>query len=529
VTDAMNPVEVDPRTVGGVLRRHVAAAADATFLVCDDEHLTYGALLERSAETARGLLAAGAGHGTHVALLLPNNVDFAVTAVAIMRIGAVAVPLSTLSSAAELRTLVDGSDAALVVAAREIRGRRFDDLLSEAIGNLPSLRAPNVKDILFVDDGRPGSAAADVSEELLAAVEARVRPADPVVIVHTSGSTSAPKGVVHAHGALLDHLAVLNDLRDYRPGAVLFSNSPFFWIGGFAYTFLGTLVAGATVLCSQQADPARVLDMMERERPTMCNGYASSATALAADPTFPGRDLSSLRRGNLYALMPAEVVPRDPALRTNMLGMTEGGSVVLTGTVGEAESDLPESLRGSFGRPTPDLEARVVEPETGARCAPGEIGELWLRGPALMLGYHGRERSAAFDDDGWFHTGDRVHRTVGPDGLDHWFFHGRGDDLIKTAGANVSPAEVQDAIKNVTGLDAIVLGVPDPDKGQLVGAVLLTADATSTPDAASLRELLAPWLSSYKIPKVVRRLPATAVPLRSSGKVDLTALRVLLG
>lgn len=519
--------DLDPRTVGGVLRRRATQSPDSVFLVCDDRRLTYAELLGASTEAARGLVAAGVTRGTHVGLLLPNGVEFAVTALAAMRIGAVLVPMSTLSSSAELRTLIDRSDTQVLVAAREARGRRLDDLLVEAVGvDLPvaaPLLAPSVPTLRRVFlDGEVGADAASVPAEMVAALEAGVRPADPVVIVHTSGSTSAPKGVVHAHGALLDHLEVLNDLREYAPSDVLFSNSPFFWIGGFAYTFLGTLVAGATVLCSQEADPARVLDMMERERPTMCNGYPASATALAADPSFPGRDLGSMTRGNLYALMPPGSVPADPALRTNMLGMTEGGSVVLTGTTDEAEHDQPEARRGSFGRPTPDLEARVVDPRTGVGCALGVPGELWLRGPAMMLGYYGVERSRVFDADGWFRTGDLVHR----DGDDHWYFHGRGDDLIKTAGANVAPAEVQAAVLAATGLASIAFGVPDPDKGHVVALALLRGDGDPpAPDQTALRALLAPLLSSYKIPKVVRVLDPTEVPIRSSGKVDLTALR----
>ena len=531
------------RTVGAVLRRWATESPDRTFLVCDDERLTYSELLEQSALVAKGLVAAGAGHGSHVGLLLPNGTDFAVAALAIMRIGAVAVPLSTLSSVAELHTLIDRSDTEILLSATFFRNRRFDELVAEAIGlagpcvpPVLSPKAPALRRLFFYGPGplalgtAPGWTSSDlltgatqVSDELLAAVEDHVRPSDPVVIVHTSGSTSAPKGVVHAHGALIDHLRVLNELRTLRPDDVLFSNSPFFWIGGFAYTFLGTLLAGATTLCSREADPAKVLGLLERERPTMCNGYAASATALAADPSFASRNLSSMRRGNLYSIMPADARAADPQLRTNMLGMTEGGSVVLTGT---DEADLPEHLRGSFGRPTPDLEARVVDCTTGEDCAVGERGELWLRGPAMMLGYYGLERSAAFDADGWFHTGDLVHT----DEHGHWYFHGRGDDMIKTAGANVSPAEVEEAILSATGLGSIVFGLPDNDKGQVVAvALLLDGDDSRTPDLEQLRVQLARLLSSYKIPRIVHALRATDVPLRSSGKVDMTQLKDLLG
>ena len=537
----------EPGVLGAVLRRQVDEAGDRAFLVCEDDRLSYRELSLRSTMLAKGLLATGVGRGTHVALLLPNGPDFAVAALAIARIGAVVVPLSTLSTAAELRDLLDRADVEVVIAAPVVRGRRLDELLVEAIGARPAPRepaairstaVPTVRQLYFVADsdadsptagdrpvGGPVDAvlarATEIDDDLLAAVEADVHPGDPLVIVHTSGSTSAPKGVVHAHGPLLDHLRVLNELRSYRGDDVLFSNSPFFWIGGFAYTFLGTLVAGTTVLCSPQGEPGRVLDMMERERPTMCNGYAASALALAADPTFATRDLSSMRRGNLYALMPESARPADPALRTNMLGMTEGGSVVLSGP---DERDLPEQLRGSFGRPTPDLEGRIVDRATGSDCEPGAIGELWLRGAPMMLGYYGVERGDAFDADQWFHTGDLVHR----DEHDHWYFHGRGDDMIKSSGANVSPAEVAQAILDATGLEAIVFGLPDPDRGQLVAAaVILPVGQEAGPDAVQLRTYLEPLLSGYKIPRVVRVFATTQVPLRSSGKVDLGRLKEL--
>jgi acyl-CoA synthetase (AMP-forming)/AMP-acid ligase II len=531
----------DPRTVGGVLRGRVAEDPTGVFLVCDDERITYEQLFDASTAVAKGLIAAGVTRGTHVGLLLPNNIEFAVTAVAALRIGALLVPISTLSSAVELRSLIDRSDTQVLIASREYRGRRFDELLAEATGlyrasepPLMTATTPTLRRVFFSGEGDlafgddPGWRAAaltnnEVGDEIVEAMEAGVRPADPMVIVHTSGSTSAPKGVVHAHGSLLDHLGVLNELRAYGPGDVLFSNSPFFWIGGFAYTFLGTLVAGATVLCSQEADPSRILDMMERERPTMCNGYAASATALAADPSFPERDLSSMRRGNLYSLMPSDVVPADPALRTNMLGMTEGGSVVLSGTVEEAEKDLPEQLRGSFGRPTPDLEARIVDQTTGADCAVGEKGELWLRGPAMLLGYYGVERDRTFDADGWYHAGDLVHR----DADDHWYFHGRGDDMIKTAGANVSPVEVQDAVRSATGLESIAFAVPDPEKGYVVALALLTDEPAPALDQVQTQ--LRTLLSAYKVPKLMQVMRPAEVPLRSSGKVDVSALRERFG
>ncbi|HEY7070457.1 MAG TPA: fatty acid--CoA ligase family protein, partial [Acidimicrobiales bacterium] len=322
------------------------------------------------------------------------------------------------------------------------------------------------------------------------------------------GSTSEPKGVVHTHGALIRHQDNLNELRRFAPGEVLFSNSPFFWIGGFAYALLGTVVGGARLVCSNAADAAGVLDVLERERPTMVNGFAASVAHLPQDPSFAGRDLTSIRRGNLYPIMPAAARPADPELRHAMLGMTEAGSVCLAS---EDESDQPEHRRGSFGRPVPGFEAEVRE------------GVLWFRSPFLMEGYDGRERHETFDPDGWFCTGD----LVSVDGEGFFHFHGRSSDMIKTAGANVSPREVEAAILDVSGLVAHVVGVDDEARGQVVAALVRSPD-TAAVDVDDLRARLKDRLSAYKVPRRIAVVPEAKVPMMSSGKLDLRALREML-
>ena len=522
-------------TIGAVLADRSARAGDRDFLVCDDERLSYRQAHERSGRLAKGLLARRLGHGSHIALLMPNGADFVVGALAALRIGAVAVPLSTFSTAAELEGLLSGADCEALLAFSAYRSHRFDEEMGRLLGldwdrppPIRSLAVPTLRQVFFT--GRPAESArpewsidgleaagAAVSDAFLASVESDVHPSDVAVMVHTSGSTSAPKGVVHTHGALLGHLEVLNDMRRYVPGEILFSNSPFFWIGGFSYTLLGTLLAGATLVCSRAVDAADVLDLIERERPTMVNGYASSIAPIAADPSFAGRDLSSIRRGNLYPIMPAELRPADPALRANMLGLTEAGSVILASP---DEGDLPEELRGSFGAPTPDSEARVVVTDTGHDCRPGETGELWLRGPQMMQGYYGRERYDTFDPDGWYHAGDLVRTDAGG----NWFFLGRADDMIKTAGANVSPAEVAAAVLSVLDRPSYVLGLPDPDRGAVVAAVVVTDGVQDEVDLDALRGALASRLSAYKVPKRYLALPSAAVPLLASGKPDMARL-----
>ena len=516
-----------PLTVPRLLRARAVERADGSFLATDGGVLTYAEADERSAVLARALLAAGVGAGSRIALLHPNGTEFVVAWLAAARIGAVSVPLSTFSTKAELVGLLRGADVTMLLSASTYRTQDYLVSLGEGVpeveldrpGPLLSPTVPSLRRLAFVADDpslHPDwtmtgllDGAARVGEDVLVAAEDAVTPADPMVIVHTSGSTSEPKGVIHTHGSLIRHLDNLNQLRRYTPDEVLFSNSPFFWIGGFAYALLGTLVAGAELVCSASADAADVLDLIERERPTMVNGFAASVAHLPQDPTFASRDLSSIRRGNLYPIMAPAVRPADPELRHNMLGMTEAGSVCLAS---EDESEQPEHRRGSFGRPVPGFEAEVREP-----------GELWFRGPFLFEGYDGRERHETFDRDGWFATGDLV--DVDDDGF--FYFRGRGSDMIKTAGANVSPREVEAAIAEVSGLTAHVVGVDDPDRGQVVAALVRAPEGTEV-DVADLRARLKDRLSAYKVPRRILVVGDGDVPMMSSGKLDLRALKELL-
>jgi acyl-CoA synthetase (AMP-forming)/AMP-acid ligase II len=357
-------------------------------------------------------------------------------------------------------------------------------------------------------------AAERVDDDFLAGVEADVTPDDRMVIVHTSGSTSAPKGVVHEHGPLLRHLDNLNQLRGMSEGVRLFSNSPMFWIGGLAYNVLGTLVGGGVLLSVTSTDTTEALDFLERERPEIVNGFAQSIAQLLADPTFGTRDFSSVHSGNLYPMLPEEIRPTDTELRHNMLGMTEAGSVCLMST---DESDQPEHRRGSFGTPVTELEGRVVDPDTLADRRPGEVGELWLRGPLLMEGYDGRERWETFTPDDWYRTGD-LFRTD-DDGF--FYFLGRRGDMIKTGGANVSPREVEAVLRDVTGgLQPIVFGVPDPARGEIVAALVI-AERDVPIDFDVVRDAVKARLSAFKVPRRFLRFAPDELPVMSSGKPDM--------
>ncbi len=473
----------------------LAARADRgghPLLICDDRTLSYAEADRRSAELAAGLLTLGAGKGSHVGVLYPNGPEFVVAMLAAARIGAVVVPFSTFATAAELRTQLLDSDVSILLSAGSYRSHDYRARLADTAG-LPCLRR------VFFEP--PTARVTDA----LPAMEADVDGCDVLAIIYTSGSTGAPKGAVHTHAGLLGHQRNLNQIRDLGPSDVLFCNSPFFWIGGFAFGLLATLTAGSTLVCSNATDAGATLDLLEAVRPNVTNGFTAGIAHLPRHPGFADRDLSSLRRGNLYPVMAPDARPADPELRHNMLGMTEAGGVLL---IDGDESDQPEHRRGSFGRPAPGFETKVLD-----------TGELCIRGPYVMQGYYGRAREDCFDADGWFHTGDLV--RVDADG--YFYYLARAGSMIKTAGANVTPAEVVRAIA-AQGFTAHVVGLPDTERGQIVAAVIVSDEPV---DTDALRRALRSELSAYKVPRRFAVCRPDEVPLLSSGKIDMPALRGL--
>jgi acyl-CoA synthetase (AMP-forming)/AMP-acid ligase II len=515
----------DAPTVPEVAARQALARGEHPLLICDTEHLSYAEAQRLSAELAGGLIALGAGKGTHVGLLYPNGADFVVGMLAAARIGAVVVPFTTFATARELRQQLADADVWILLAARAYRSHDYVRRCSEALGvetfdpahRLFCCAAPQLRHVAY-DQSDVARGADGVDATLLHAMEDDVDGSDPLAIVYTSGSAGAPKGAVHTHASLLTHQVNLNAIRGLSADDRLFCNSPFFWIGGLAFGLLATLVAGSTLVCSNAVDASDTLDLIETRRPTITNGFASAITHLARHDSFARRDLSSMRRGNLYPIMPADARPADPELRHDMLGMTEAGGTLL---ISADESDQPEDRRGSYGTPAPGFETRIAVPDTGASVAAGDVGELWIRGPHLMQRYYRRSREECFDPDGWFHTGDLVCADL--DGF--VYFIGRRTSMIKTSGADVSPAEVEKVIAAVTGgTVAHVVGLPDPDRGEVVAAVIVVDDGERF-DEDGLRALLGQELSAYKVPRRFVALPSDEVPVLSSGKVDVRALR----
>jgi acyl-CoA synthetase (AMP-forming)/AMP-acid ligase II len=528
-------------TAGGLIRSKAARDPDRVFIVKDDVRLTYGEAEQRSRKLARGLLAAGAGKGTRVGLLLPNGPDWVLAWLAAARIGALVVPMNTFYQARELGFVLRHADVqVLLTAARFVSNdylerleRYAPELAAHGAAPLRLRALPYLREVrVWESDGEDkpwtsgGAAALEaladaapaIDDALLAEAEREVRPADPMVVIYSSGSTADPKGAVHTHGTVLRHAHTLNGFRDLVAEDRIYSPMPFFWVGGFCFTLVSAMHVGARLYCQDAFDPGRTLDLIEREHITLVAGWPHFGKAMASHPSFPSRDLSSIRAGNMYDLLPEEARPKDPELRANSLGMTETCG---PHTFDRMDLELPEKLRGSFGRSVPGVEHKIVDPETGRTLAPGEPGEICVRGYSVMQGLYMVEREDAFDADGYYHTGD----AGCFDAEGHLFFQGRLGEMIKTGGANVAPRELELLLAAMPEiLAAHVVGVPHPERGENVAAAVVLREGAKL-DAATLVARLKSELSAYKLPRHVFFVTSADVPMTDSGKLDRRKLR----
>jgi acyl-CoA synthetase (AMP-forming)/AMP-acid ligase II len=511
------------------------AEPDGEFLVTDDERLSFADADAASLDLAEALLASGVGKGTRVGILFPNSSQWLIAWLAAARIGALTVPLSTFAPGAELARLLRHTDTQLVLMGRSIAGRDLVERMQDALPGLatsgPAIalaEAPFLRRVwVWPSCDRPWSSlwpgATETVVPLGISAEQEVRPADDLVVVTTSGTTAAPKSVVHTHGSLVRHAYILARHRGVTSSDRIYSPMPFFWVGGLTMVVLQALSTGAAVLTQELFEPGKTLKLLERERATFVSCWAQASRAMADHPDFATRDLSSIRGGTMAEALPPQQRASAPDLMPNMLGMTETGGPHTMAEV--PDTPLPPELRGSFGIPLPGVvEHRVVDAASGAELPAGDEGQIEVRGPIVMDRLYKSERHEVFTADGWYATGDRGWF----DDAGHLHFTGRENAMIKTAGSNVSPAEVESVLDSMPDvLHSFVVGLPHPVRGEVVAAAVVPCHGTRL----SVETIVAHArrnLSTFKVPTVIRLLGEDELPMLPTGKVDRQRLvRVL--
>ncbi len=496
------PTPQQARTVGEFIPTLADAYGERRAVVLGAEELTYAALGTRSAHLARGLLARGVGKGARVGLWMGNSPMWAVTWAAISRIGAVCVPISTFSAPGELARIVRHADLHALLVQHEFLDTSLPDRLELAFPALVGAPSPDLylADAPFLrwvavvgsecapqwarDDGWLASGSELVPEELLAAAQREVHGDDEAITIYTSGQSADPKGVVHTHDSVMTKTHYLREMMGFNAATVEHATMPFFWVGGLVMHLLSALETGAVVVCADRSSfgPQRVI------------GNAAHADE------------------------PDDLVVHMVA--SPSLGMTETFGMYAWG-------NEPTAARSPIAAPLdffqPGFEVRVVD-ANGHDVDDGERGEIIVRGPCVARRIHKVARTDGFDEAGFYRThdegeveGDRIH------------FVGRLGDMIKTAGANVAPAEVERALSELDDvLFAAVVGLDDDERGQIVAAAVVPVDGAVL-EPSELRVRLRAQLSGYKIPRRFLILEAFAeVPVTPSLKVSKRELAELI-
>ncbi|MGA5466986.1 class I adenylate-forming enzyme family protein [Mycobacterium sp. NPDC050041] len=510
------------QTIDRVLRRHAGEHPDRPAVIDPTTRITYAELDHDAAELARVFVLAGVTKGTRVGVIIPNSARWVTLAAALTRVGAVLVPLSTLLSAPELVAQLRTAAVQLLVAVEEFRGHRYLDGLRSEVGLRGDLRRPlrltelpALRSIWTI--GRLDEVdATGRATSMVAAMAGAVEPSDPLVILFTSGSSGAPKAVIHSHGNAIAAASSGLTARCIGADTRLYLPMPFFWVGGFGSGVVSALVAGATLVTEQLPSPETTLALLERERVTLFRGWPEQAEVLARAAAVGQADLSALQPGSLEALLPPER-RAEPGARARLFGMTESFGP-FSGY--PADTDMPRPQWGSCGRPFDGMTVRITDPSTGAAVPDGVTGVIQLRGPHTLRGMCGRSREELFTPDGYYPTGDLGHL----DDAGFLFYHGRADDMFKVSGATVYPSEVERALRAVDGVrHAVVTNVLD----HRVGAAVVCDPATTT--VAQLIAAVRKSLSAFKVPTVWVLLDSDdAIPRLASGKVDVRGLRTLL-
>lgn len=483
-----------------------------THLVQGERRLSFDDVFTAVERVASELRAAGLGTGDRLLLLTPNSPEWVISMWAALRLGAIVGLGNGWWSGTEVAhatglvtprlVVADGKRASLVPAGggevipvETVRGWVDSALAGESSAHSPVEQSPSAGD----ED-------------------------DPAVIIFTAGTTGPPKPVVLAHRSIIANLHNLlimsgrlpQDVDESRPPAVSLQSGPLFHIGGLQSLLLALLGGNTLVFLEGRFDPEQVLDVIERERVTWWGAVPTMASRVLEHPSLAGRDLESVRSVSMGGapIQPAlvtrlrEAFPNAVKGMSTIYGMTETG-----GTVAAANGRTMAEHPMTAGAPLPVVDLRIDNANDEGD------GEIVVRTPGQMIGYWGGAAADLIDGEGWVHTGDQG-RMV--DGL--LYITGRIKDLIIRGGENIAPAHVEAVLlRHPAVLNVAVIGLPDPDLGERVAAVVqLSPDARVSEQ--ELGEFAAASLARFELP-AGWWLRTEPLPMHDSGKTNKTALK----
>ncbi|WP_179467179.1 class I adenylate-forming enzyme family protein [Mycolicibacterium vinylchloridicum] len=490
-------------TVASALRWWARTKGDHSALIIGEDEIGYRRLHQWTSRLARKLADDGVKPGDRVGLLAPNVVQWPIAAMAVMKCGATLVPLNARLKPAEIRKIADDAEISAVIAAPTyVAG------VDEARGAGREFTLWTLDIVEAQRNGDPDDFAIEPDPE------------DPIAVIFTSGSTGLSKGVVLTSRTLMG-MVLENTLTEegFRPGTVTLLVLPLAFTPGLVYGLLITSVLGGTLVVEPELNPSRAVTLIEKHSVRALFGVPLVFEALSSAEEFAEADLSSLQTAIVGgAAVPVDLLRRwadKGVLLRQIYGMTEAGGVA-TATLKAEALEHPDSC----GSGSIFTEVAVML-DDGSMAGPGEPGELVVRGPGVTPAYwNDPQTTAAAIRDGWLHSGDVGVR----DEQGRITFLDRIKELIISGGINISPVELESAIRTLDGVEEVaVIAAPDPRFGETPAAII-TVTAGSRLDESTVVGHCEAILSDYKVPRYIV-LRSDPLPRLPNGKLDKPAIR----
>jgi len=505
-------------TLPALLREAALAAPERLALVdgvADPalrRHWTYGELLAETESAARGLLARFSP-GDRIAIWAPNSAEWVILQQAIAMAGMIVVAINPAYRAKELSYVLSQSGAVGLFLVESYRGTDLREIVASV-----RAEAPNLRELVSFDDWADLLASGDPKRGL-----PDIAPTDPVQIQYTSGTTGFPKGALLHHKGIVNEAAFVGERAGMTDGDVCINAMPMYHIGGGAVTELSTISWHGTYVVMPNFDPGLTLELFETYHGTHALMVPTMLLAVLDHPDFAKRDKSSIKTMMSGAAAVAEQlvhrVNNEFGCQVSILfGQTEMHGVISQTRVTDSAADQAATV----GQPLPELEVKIIHPDTGLIVAPGEQGEICCRGYQNMLAYYQmpEETAATIDADGWLHMGD-----IGTmDARGFLRVTGRVKDMIIRGGVNLYPREIEDLLFDHPAIaEVAVIGIPDEKWGEQVGAIVRLRDGVEKPSQDQLRSWCRDRLSAHKAPAYW--FFTDTFPMTPSGKIQKFVLR----
>ncbi len=533
-----------PAYLREVTQRYANSEALVMYGDAGIERWSYSMLWDKSVEVAKALIAGGIGKDSRVGILMVNRPEYLSSVFGIALAGGVAVALSTFSTPAELEHLMAVSGISVLLFDGRVLKRDFGAVLAElepvllqaAPGALRSMKFPFLRQLVRLDsvtaeddnDLRARSfepwkdflaRGRDVSDALVEARAATVSPSDGGGLFFSSGTTSLPKGILHAQRSFAIQWWRWPRVMCVKGPARAWTGNGFFWSGNITMIVGVALSTGGCVVLQPYFEPEQALKLWEAERVNYLSGRPHQWARVQEAPNWASADLSSL-----HYITNAALLKTHPTVRSDWrLPMTFGTTETNTAATSYSADTSEERYAGSAGEPLPGNLLKIIDPLTGVVMPRGERGEICLKGPTLMLGYVGKSIEDTLDDEGYYRTGDGGY----VDHVGRLYWEGRLTEIIKTGGANISPPEIDAVIALYPGVRRTqTVGVPHDTLGEMAVACIVPHDGVELGEDA-LRAFLKERLASFKVPRRFLFVTEDDLAVTGNGKIKSGELRQL--